>query len=143
MSVAHHPSDGVIAQYAAGTLADGPSLVAAAHLERCGHCRAGHSQREARFQHEYHRVFNMLRDQFRIARDFQCLRIRTVRGPAIVQAERSRRETRIAGVMRALHQGEEFGDRVAMKSGWAKAVFRHQPARRQYHEIDIPARDIA
>ena len=40
MSVAHHPSDGVIAQYAAGTLADGPSLVAAAHLERCGHCRA-------------------------------------------------------------------------------------------------------
>ena len=40
MSVAHHPSEAVIAQYAAGTLADGPSLVAAAHLERCGHCRA-------------------------------------------------------------------------------------------------------
>lgn len=40
MSVAHHPSEAVIAQYAAGTLADGPSLAAAAHLERCGRCRA-------------------------------------------------------------------------------------------------------
>lgn len=40
MSLAHHPSEVVIAEYAAGTLADGPSLVMAAHLERCPGCRA-------------------------------------------------------------------------------------------------------
>lgn len=40
MSLVHHPSDAVMAEYAAGTLADGPSLVVSAHLEQCGHCRA-------------------------------------------------------------------------------------------------------
>ncbi len=40
MTLAHHPSEAVIADYAAGTLAQGPSLVVSAHLERCGRCRA-------------------------------------------------------------------------------------------------------
>lgn len=47
MSLAHHPSEAVIAEYAAGTLADGPSLVVSAHLERCGRCRAQLSMFEA------------------------------------------------------------------------------------------------
>ena len=40
MSLTHHPSESVLADYVAGTLADGPGLVVSAHLERCPHCRA-------------------------------------------------------------------------------------------------------
>ncbi len=40
MSLHHHPSEAVLADYAAGALADGPSLVVSAHLERCPRCRA-------------------------------------------------------------------------------------------------------
>ncbi len=40
MSLHHHPSEAVLADYAAGGLADGPSLVVSAHLERCPRCRA-------------------------------------------------------------------------------------------------------
>lgn len=40
MTPAHHPSEAVLADYATGVLADGPSLVVSAHLERCAHCRA-------------------------------------------------------------------------------------------------------
>jgi putative transcriptional regulator len=36
----HHPVEAVMAAYAAGTLADGPGLVVAAHIERCPHCRS-------------------------------------------------------------------------------------------------------
>ena len=41
MSPVHHPSEAVLADYASGALADGPSLVVSAHLERCAHCRQG------------------------------------------------------------------------------------------------------
>ena len=40
MSLRHHPSEAILAHYAAGALADGPSLVVSAHLERCARCRA-------------------------------------------------------------------------------------------------------
>lgn len=40
MSLHHHPSEAVLADYAAGALADGPSLVVSAHLERCPRCRS-------------------------------------------------------------------------------------------------------
>jgi putative transcriptional regulator len=40
VSPAHHPSDDILAAYAAGVLPDGPSLVMAAHLECCPQCRA-------------------------------------------------------------------------------------------------------
>ena len=40
MNPNHHPSEPVLAAYAAGSLADGPSLVVSAHLERCPRCRA-------------------------------------------------------------------------------------------------------
>jgi putative transcriptional regulator len=40
VSLRHHPSEAVLADYAAGGLADGPSLVVSAHLERCPRCRA-------------------------------------------------------------------------------------------------------
>jgi putative transcriptional regulator len=36
---AHHPSEAVLAEYASGALADGPSLAVSAHLERCASCR--------------------------------------------------------------------------------------------------------
>lgn len=39
MSVRHHPSEAVLAEYASGALADGPSLAVSAHLERCPQCR--------------------------------------------------------------------------------------------------------
>lgn len=39
MRPAHHPSEAVLAEYASGALADGPSLVVSAHLERCSSCR--------------------------------------------------------------------------------------------------------
>jgi len=35
----HHPSEAVLADYAAGVLADGPSLAVASHLELCACCR--------------------------------------------------------------------------------------------------------
>jgi putative transcriptional regulator len=35
----HHPSEAILADYASGALADGPSLVVSAHLERCPGCR--------------------------------------------------------------------------------------------------------
>jgi putative transcriptional regulator len=40
VSPAHHPSDEILAAYAAGVLPDGPNLVTAAHLECCSLCRA-------------------------------------------------------------------------------------------------------
>lgn len=40
MNIVHHPSEAVLAAYASGTLADGPSLAASAHIERCAKCRA-------------------------------------------------------------------------------------------------------
>lgn len=40
MSPHHHPSAAVLADYAAGALADGPGLVVSAHLEHCPRCRA-------------------------------------------------------------------------------------------------------
>lgn len=39
MTVRHHPSEAILAGYASGALADGPSLVVSAHLERCPCCR--------------------------------------------------------------------------------------------------------
>ena len=39
MTPAHHPSEAILADYASGALADGPSLVVAAHLESCSSCR--------------------------------------------------------------------------------------------------------
>jgi putative transcriptional regulator len=40
VSLSHHPSESVLADYVAGSMADGPGLVVSAHLERCAHCRA-------------------------------------------------------------------------------------------------------
>lgn len=40
MSLHHHPSAAVLGDFAAGALADGPSLVVSAHLDRCPRCRA-------------------------------------------------------------------------------------------------------
>ncbi len=39
MSASHHPSEAVLTAYACGSLADGPGLTVAAHLEGCVHCR--------------------------------------------------------------------------------------------------------
>ncbi len=39
MSLHHHPSAAVLAAYASGALADGPSLAIAVHLESCAQCR--------------------------------------------------------------------------------------------------------
>jgi putative transcriptional regulator len=44
---AHHPSEAVLADYATGALADGPSLVVSAHLERCSWCRKAKTLFEA------------------------------------------------------------------------------------------------
>ena len=41
MTPSHHPSEVVLAGYASGALADGPSLTVSAHLDRCPACRAG------------------------------------------------------------------------------------------------------
>lgn len=47
MTVVHHPSEAVLADYASGALADGPSLVVSAHLERCSCCRKAKTLFEA------------------------------------------------------------------------------------------------
>ncbi len=39
MTVRHHPSEVVLAGYASGALADGPSLAVSAHLDHCPACR--------------------------------------------------------------------------------------------------------
>lgn len=39
MRPVHHPSEAVLADYASGALADGPSLAVSAHLELCACCR--------------------------------------------------------------------------------------------------------
>ena len=39
MRPAHHPSEAILADYASGALADGPSLAVSAHLESCSSCR--------------------------------------------------------------------------------------------------------
>ena len=39
MSIRHHPTEVVLAGYASGALADGPSLAVSAHLDRCPACR--------------------------------------------------------------------------------------------------------
>ena len=39
MSPHHHPSEAILAAYASGALADGPSLATAVHLESCAACR--------------------------------------------------------------------------------------------------------
>lgn len=39
MSLHHHPSETILAAYASGALADGPSLATAVHLESCVACR--------------------------------------------------------------------------------------------------------
>ena len=43
----HHPSEQVLADYASGALADGPSLVVSAHMERCSCCRKAKTLFEA------------------------------------------------------------------------------------------------
>ena len=40
MTPGHHPGEDILLAHAAGTLAAGPSLVVAIHLEACGSCRA-------------------------------------------------------------------------------------------------------
>ena len=40
MSPRHHPTEVVLAGYASGALADGPSLTVSAHLDHCPACRA-------------------------------------------------------------------------------------------------------
>jgi putative transcriptional regulator len=40
VSIRHHPTEVVLAGYASGGLADGPSLTVSAHLDRCPACRA-------------------------------------------------------------------------------------------------------
>ncbi|QRF57309.1 ChrR family anti-sigma-E factor [Variovorax paradoxus] len=40
MTIHHHPGDDLLLAFAAGTLAAGPSLVMATHLEACAQCRA-------------------------------------------------------------------------------------------------------
>ena len=40
MSLHRHPTEAVLTDYAAGALADGPSLVVSSHLECCPRCRA-------------------------------------------------------------------------------------------------------
>jgi putative transcriptional regulator len=40
VTVRHHPSEVVLAGYAAGVLADGPSLAVSAHLDHCPACRS-------------------------------------------------------------------------------------------------------
>lgn len=40
MSLHHHPTEVVLAGYASGALADGPSLTVSAHLDHCAACRA-------------------------------------------------------------------------------------------------------
>jgi putative transcriptional regulator len=47
MSLHYHPSELILASYASGALADGPSLGVAIHLERCAECRAALSAMEA------------------------------------------------------------------------------------------------
>jgi putative transcriptional regulator len=47
VSPAHHPSEDVLADYASGALADGPSLVVSAHLEHCACCRKAKALFEA------------------------------------------------------------------------------------------------
>jgi putative transcriptional regulator len=39
VSLHHHPSEVVLAGYASGALADGPSLTVSAHLDQCAACR--------------------------------------------------------------------------------------------------------
>jgi putative transcriptional regulator len=39
VSIRHHPTEVVLAGYASGALADGPSLTVSAHLDRCAACR--------------------------------------------------------------------------------------------------------
>jgi putative transcriptional regulator len=39
VSIRHHPTEVVLAGYASGALADGPSLAVSAHLDRCAACR--------------------------------------------------------------------------------------------------------
>lgn len=39
MSLLHHPTEVVLAGYASGALADGPSLAVSAHLDHCAVCR--------------------------------------------------------------------------------------------------------
>ncbi len=41
MNPRHHPSEVILAGYASGALADGPSLAVSAHLDRCVACREG------------------------------------------------------------------------------------------------------
>jgi putative transcriptional regulator len=40
LNIRHHPTEVVLAGYASGALADGPSLTVSAHLDRCPACRA-------------------------------------------------------------------------------------------------------
>ena len=40
MSIRHHPTEVVLAGYASGALADGPSMTVSAHLDHCAACRA-------------------------------------------------------------------------------------------------------
>jgi putative transcriptional regulator len=47
MLIHHHPDDSTILAQAAGSLGEGLSLVVAAHLERCPHCRNRMSEAEA------------------------------------------------------------------------------------------------
>lgn len=47
MTIRHHPSDETLLSYAAGSLASGPSLIIAAHLECCAECRLAVARMEA------------------------------------------------------------------------------------------------
>ena len=47
MKIQHHPDDATILAYAAGALNEGFSLVTAAHLEFCSHCRGRVGEAEA------------------------------------------------------------------------------------------------
>src|ERR1700761_8119349 len=40
MTITHHPSDETLAAFASGTLDEAPSVVVAAHVRLCAHCRA-------------------------------------------------------------------------------------------------------
>src|SRR6266478_8709224 len=82
----------------------------------------GQALREARFEHEGHRIRELHRLELAVARVLEGGLGRAVRQHAIVQRDAARHETLRLGVVNAVDQAHEFRHQVAVVPGWPEGV---------------------
>src|SRR5690606_361864 len=115
----------------------GPAVVVVILQLRAFQCLARRAKHLAGFEHEGHGVLDLVRFEFSAGRLFGRDMIGPISAPATVQRGTTGRETVGLGIVGAGDQAHELVHQVAMEPRRTEGVFRHHPARRKDHEVDV------